>query len=86
MYVAALCRLSTNSSAMFTFPESWGSFDFENQQEQIRACDLIMAETGAMWMPVAYAQAHSQDQIEEFREKITEKMNFPSCDVKNPWE
>jgi len=81
-FVAALCRLSTNSTAMFEFPTAWGDFDFDDVNEQVRACEMIMAETGAMWIPVAYARTHSQEQIEEFREKVLEKMNLPACDLK----
>ncbi len=71
---------------MFHIPPEWGDFDFADQNEQVRACEMVMAETGAMWIPIAYATANSQDQIEEFREAIAKKCSFPPCNVNKDQE
>jgi hypothetical protein len=85
--LAALARLRTNSTAMFEFPAEWGEFDFTDTNEQIRACELIMSETGAMWIPVAYAEAHNETQIEQFRDSVLKQMgDIPACDVEQKWE
>jgi hypothetical protein len=87
IFIAVLFRLSTNSSAMFRFPKEWGEFVLADSNDQVRACELIMNETGGTWVPVAYGEAYCEAQLEQFRDSVLEKMgDIPACDVEQKWE
>jgi hypothetical protein len=57
---------------VFQFPGNY-EFNFESQEEQIRANDIILDMFNAQFLPAAYGSTDHPDGVEEFRQRCTKR-------------